>query len=216
MNINSSNDKTPFSSNIRFVTSKEFDRHCFHSFFYCGRPTLPIDSSMLKGKDIWTPDIRTCTAGGVVDSEGAAGFHIFDCRENLEKLKNDFIPAIKNMIQKPLSALIIGSKKLDRYPDSIPVFEETNSQIKKLTTPSVFKTHSNRFASTDIGYEQSTDTWFINSTYPKNPMMPDFREEVLSVDDLKNNFERIRIAPQDNLFIMDKPVTRGICPEFFE
>lgn len=215
MNIQQNNYQPNFQANIKFVNSKEFEKHCFHSYFYCGKPKEPLQASMLKGSDIWTPSVRTCTAGGVVDKDGAVGFHLFDSAENVEKVKRGFLSAMKSFVRKPESSIVIGSKELPTRPESIPLFDTIYNSVKKIVKPSIFKTHKDKLAETDIGYEKSSDTWFVVTSWRENPMMINSTKEVTTLDELKNSFEKIKIAPNDRLFVMNKEITRDTCPEMF-
>ena len=216
MQINSYNNRINYTSKIRVVTSNEFNKHLFDEYIYCGSQGSPIKDSMSKVRGFWTPSVRTCSAGGVVGNDGVLGFHFYDCLENMEKLQHRFKTMITDMIFKPKSAFIIGGKKLEERPASVPLFDIVADEVGQTVKPSIFKTHKHKFGESDIGYEKCSDTWFINSVYPKNPMLSNNDVELLSVDDLKQGFESIKIAPQDDLFIMDKKITRDICPEFFE
>lgn len=215
MNIQQKSCQPNFQANIKFVNSKEFEKHCFHSYFYCGKAKEPLQASMLKGVDIWTPSVRTCTAGGVVDKDGAVGFHLFDSVENIEKVKRGFQNVLKSFVRSPESSIVIGSKEVAGRPDSVPLFDAICQSVKKIVKPSIFKTHKNKMAETDIGYEKSSDTWYVVTSWRENPMLINFTKEVTTVDELKNSFEKIKIAPQDRLFVMDKEITKKNYPEMF-
>jgi len=215
MNIQPQTNRPSFQSNIKFVNSKEFEKHAFHTFFYCKRPEEALKQSLVKGGDVWTPAVRTCTAGGVVDNEGAVGFHIFDNAENINEVKDNFINGIKSFVQHPKSALILGSKEIMSRPESVTLFETVSKKLKEILTPSTFKTHKNMFAESDIGYEKATDTWFVVTSNQENPMLLNSIKEVVTPEELKNSFEQIKIAPQDRLFVMDKEITKNDYPEMF-
>ena len=205
-----------FKSNIRFVSSEEFGKHCLGSYFYCGGRGSELKESMKKGTDIWTSSVRSCTAGGVVDKNGAIGFHIYDIKENLNKVKDGFLNILKTAVDKPKSAIVLGSKDLKGSEESVPMFNEIEKNVKELVRPSVFKTHKNITAESDLGYEKSTDSWYIVTSHRKNPMLMTNPIEIKTAEDLKNGFEKINIAPQDKLFVRDKEVTKSDYPEFFE
>lgn len=209
------NQNINFKSNIKFVSGKEFDSKMFRRFFYCGKPQDPFISSFVKGKDVWTPEVRTCTAGGVVDTNDVLAFHLIDKAENITEAKHSFADIIRNLTVETKSALLIGSKDVKSRKLSIPLFEQVKSELKKLVTPSVFETHTNKFAESNIGYEKATDTWFINTTYPKHPMLPYKRVDITDFETLQNNFENIKIAPQDRLFVGGKEITPELYPEIF-
>lgn len=204
-----------FKANIKFVSSKEFDSKMFRQFFYCGKPKEPYIKSFVKGVDIWTPDVRTCTAGGVVDNNDVLAFHLMDKPENIDSTKRTFADIIRDFTEETKSALLIGAKNIRERKDSVPLFESVKAEIKKIVTPSIFETHKNRYAESCVGYEKATDTWFINTSIPEHPMMPNKRIDVVDFDALQANFEDIKIAPQDRLFVGGKEITSEICPEIF-
>lgn len=215
MKVQSKNYAPNFTSNIKFVSGKEFDSRMFRQFFYCGKPQEPFIESFCKGCDVWTPEVRTCTAGGVVDGNNVLAFHFMDKAENIENVKTQFASTVDNMLTNVKSALILGAKKLRQRENSIPLFEKLKTELKKIVSPSIFETHKNRFAESNIGYESYSDTWFINTTYPKSIKDLYKRDDVLTLDELLNSFGLIKIAPQDRLFVGGKEITPKICPEIF-
>ncbi|MCM1265818.1 MAG: hypothetical protein NC200_06430 [Candidatus Gastranaerophilales bacterium] len=215
MKVTSYNSQINYTSNIRIVNSNEFNKHFFDEYLYCGHPADSIKESVSKVRGFWTPSVRTCTAGGVVDNDGVLGFHLYDCLDNLQQIHEKFRTIISDAIFKPKSALILGSKNIENREASLPIFDTVESIVTESVKPSIFKTHRFRYGESDIGYEKQSDTWFINSVYPNNPMLQNDNVELLSVEDLMLGFDKIKIAPQDNFFIMDKEITREQYPEFF-
>ena len=215
MKIQSKNYSQNFTSNIKFVSGKDFDSRRFRQFFYCGKPKEPFIESFCKGYDVWTPEVRTCTAGGVVDGNNVLAFHLLDKAENIENVKTQFVNTVGNMLTDVKSALILGAKKLRQSENSIPLFEKLKTELKKIVSPSIFETHKNIFAESNIGYESYSDTWFINTIYPKSPQNLYKKDDVLTLDELLNSFKLIKIAPQDRLFVGEKEITPKICPEIF-
>lgn len=226
MRINSKSNLN-FQSKIKFVSSAEFDSNAFLKHFYCGRNAQNLEESMIKSSKHWTHGIRTCTAGGIVDSEGALGFHFYDCIKTLESVKENFADIIKKFNQNSISALIIGSKRLtgkdarefssaqSQLPLSIEIFQAVCSEIKKFVSPSIFRTYKNLSTESDIGYSLAEDSWYINTNYWKNCQMPSTETDILSLDALKSNFEEIKIAPQDSLYINNTQITADMSPEIF-
>ncbi len=211
MNVQNYNSLN-FKSNIHFVSSPNFDKQMFRSYFYCSAKK-PLMDSMRKGADIWTQSIRTCSGGGLVDNKGALGFHFFNCEETIEKVKKDLISIIQKENYQTKSALLIGGKRLTK--NSIQLIYTVLDKIKEVVNPSYFKIYKSIYAESDIGYDKQTDTWFINLTKPvdvKNPMV---RKDVLTLDELKKSFEEIKIAPQDKLFVDGKMVEKTDAPEMF-
>ena len=215
MNIQPQANRPNFQARINFVNTEEFEKHAFHTYYYCAELGASLKDSFIKGHDVWTPSIRTCTAGGIVDNDGALGFHVYDAAENIKDIKNTFSGTIKDLVKTPKSALIIGSKKLNFRPESISLFETITDKIKKFVTPSTFKTHKHMFEESDIGYEKATDTWYVVTANQEDPRLYNSIKEVVTPEALKNSFEQIKIAPQDRLFVMDKEITKKDFPEMF-
>ena len=212
MNVQNCNSLN-FKSNIHFVSSPKFDKQMFRSYFYCSSKKLLMDS-MLKGGDIWTQSIRTCSGGGLVDNQGALGFHFFNSLETIQKVKEDLIPIVKKQNCKTKSALLIGGKKITN--DSVQLFSTVLDKLKDVVKPSYFKIYKSIYAESDIGYDKHTDSWFINLTNPVDVRNIMARKDVLTLNALKKSFEEIKIAPQDKLFINGKEVTHNDAPEFFD
>ena len=212
MNVQNCNSLN-FKSNIHLVSSPKFDKQMFRSYFYCSSKK-PLMDSMLKGGDIWTQSIRTCSGGGLVDNQGALGFHFFNSLETIQKVKEDLIPIVKKQNCKTKSALLIGGKKITN--DSVQLFSTVLDKLKDVVKPSYFKIYKSIYAESDIGYDKHTDSWFINLTNPVDVRNIMARKDVLTLNALKKSFEEIKIAPQDKLFINGKEVTHNDVPEFFD
>ncbi len=212
MNVQNCNSLN-FKSNIHFVSSPNFDKQMFRSYFYCSTKKTLMDS-MLKGGDIWTQSIRTCSGGGLVDNQGALGFHFFNSLETIQKVKEDLISIVKKQNCKTKSALLIGGKRITN--DSVQLFSTVLDKLKDVVKPSYFKIYKSIYAESDIGYDKHTDSWFINLTNPVDVRNIMARKEVLTLNALKKSFEEIKIAPQDKLFINGKEVTHNDAPDFFD
>ena len=216
MEIKSNNYNPKFTSKIKFISEREFDTKMFRQYFYCGKPKAPFADSFFKGVDVWTPEVRTCTAGGVVGDYSVLAFHLLDKPENIVNVKKQFINLVNNALNNTKSALLIGAKQLEDRGVYLPLFEKLVEEVKNITTPSLFQIHKNKYAESNIGYVSNIDTWFINTTSPKNPKNFFLRDDILTLDDLLNSFESIKIAPQDKLFIDGKEITPTMCPEIFD
>ena len=212
MNVQNCNSLN-FKSNIHFVSSPNFDKQMFRSYFYCSTKKTLMDS-MLKGGDIWTQNIRTCSGGGLVDNQGALGFHFFNSLETIQKVKEDLISIVKKQNCKTKSALLIGGKRITN--DSVQLFSTVLDKLKDVVKPSYFKIYKSLYAESDIGYDKHTDSWFINLTNPVDVRNIMARKDILTLNALKKSFEEIKIAPQDKLFINGKEVTHNDAPEFFD
>lgn len=210
------NNNINFQSKIKFVSSKDFDSRLFNHIIFCKPSTAPIENSFKKAESLRTYEVRTCTAGGIVDKDGVLGFHIYDCRDNVQKIVENLSGVIKKLNKESLSALVLGAKDMPNSRHSVPLCEAVTGIVGKILNPSVFKAHTNKFAQTDLGYSKMTDTWYIDTTIPENPMMPYAkRKSVTTLKELLGSFEKITIAPQDRLFIGGKEITKDICPDIF-
>ena len=208
--------RTPnFKSRIKFVTSKEFNNCNFRDYFYCNETTKPLIDSFTTFSSIWSPNVKTCTAGGLVNKEKNWGFHLYDCIENIKNVRKDFKSIINADKNKYESALIIGSKDLTGSPNSIPLFEEVQKTLQEIVTPSIFKTFKNIYSACDIGYDKNLDTWFINLNVIINKINPFFPTDIMGIENIKDSFEKIQIAPQDELFIGDEQIKKEDFPELF-
>lgn len=210
---NISNNNLNFKSNIHFVSSPNFRKQAFKNYFYC-TSNSPLIDSMQKGGKIWTQSVRTCSAGGLVDSKGALGFHFFNCLETIKKVKEDLIPIIQKENSKTQSALLIGAK---RICDSSPMlFDTVLEKLKEVVNPSYFKIFKNIYSECGVGYDKPSDSWFINLTVPKDDSRHYIPKDILTLEELQNDFEEIKIAPQDKLFINGKEIKKSDAPEIFE
>lgn len=211
MNINPVNN-TSFKSKIVFIPLNAFEgRGATH--FYCKENPNKLMDSMIKARNIWTHDIRTCTGGGIVDDSGVLGFHFYDSVTTLKKIKSEFTQLIQSFNEKCKSALLIGSKEMDDGI-SVKVFDAALERVKKATTPSIFREHTNRSAQSNAEFSMDKDTWFVNTNYLEHTYYG-VEKDVSSLEELRRSFKEIKIAPQDRLFIGDEEITRDKCPEIF-
>lgn len=181
----------------------------------CHKPAEPLRLSFIKDSDFWTGDIRTCTAGGVVDDNGALGFHLFDCAENIINAGESMPKIIDFLNGRNKSALLIGAKNLPSRCNSVPLFDRVRSIVERFVNPSIFKVHSNNFAESNVAYEKALDTWFVNTPLPKCPCYMPNEPFVDSLESLLSAFKEIKIAPQDTLFIGERQITKQDCPKIF-
>lgn len=208
--------RTPnFKSRIKFVTSKEFNTFRFRDYFYCNETTKPLTDSFSSFGSIWSPDIKTCSAGGLVGKDKNWGFHFYDCIENIENVRKNFKSIVKPDENKYTSALLIGAKNLPDRPYSISLFREVQKTLEQIVTPSIFKTLKNIYSACDIGYDKMLDTWAINLNVLINKINPYFPTDIMDIENIKDSFEKIQIAPQDELFVGDEQIKKEDFPELF-
>jgi len=204
-----------FTSRINFVDRKTFDnfrRGAFVDF----RPQcvtegfdINLDKSkgfvndklcMVKADEFFTEGVRTCTAGGLVDSKSgvAIGFHYYDDLANLNSV-DKFIKKIFSMVPNPDKALILGSKDLKFSTYSLPIFKKIQEAISsKVANISIFKEHIFPFSETHLHYSLKDDSWTINSMYRPLTDIQEF--DVLSEDIMKKCFKEVSISNGDNLY----------------
>lgn len=205
-----------FTSRIRFVDRKVFDKFCQKGIYVDFRPDNDMSAldmmmlkpsknivhprlDVLKADEFYTDTVRTCTAGGVVDTKTgeAVGFHIFDSLDNLEKT-DDILENIFGRVKNPDRAVILGSKGLKIACESIPIFQKLYEGIsKRVKNVTIFREHLFPFSESDMHYCAKTDTWTIRSMYRP---ITDFREHnIKSKDELEKCFREVKLADGDTL-----------------
>ena len=113
------NSSVSFTSNICFVDRIAYNKIKKRNsigFWH----TVP---NILKADEFYSLDIRTCTGGGITKpstGEGE-GFHFWDDRITQRKANDNVISLIR-FVKNPERGLILGGKKLDSNPLSIPLF----------------------------------------------------------------------------------------------
>ncbi len=215
MQVHSTPNNISFQSKIKFVPYQTFLEKELLPVVDCHKPVEPFRLSFIKDSDFWTGDIRTCTAGGIIDDNGALGFHLFDCVENVNNAGESMPKIIDYSNGQNKSALLIGAKKLPTRCNSVPLFNKVRSIVERFVTPSIFGVHKNNYAESNIAYEKALDTWFVNTPLPKYPTYMPNEPFVDSLETLLSAFKEIKIAPQDTLFIGEKQITKKDCPTIF-
>ena len=193
-----------FTSRINFVNAKTFEN------FRCGTyidfrkgseivtPTFPRPD-IYKTDEFFTDEIRTCTAGGVIDSKNGQclGFHIYDNLTNEENVGN-IIENIFKLIPNPDKALLLGSKKLAcaKYSPTIfqKIYKGLSSGIKNIT---VFKEHIFPISESSLHYSLKNDTWTIHSMYRGFLNLKE--QDLISESELQKCFKEIILSPDDTI-----------------
>ncbi len=208
--FNMNNTNISFKSNIRFI-----DRNTYNKLKKVNYITFWHDApNILKAKEFYSEGIKTCTAGGVINSQQeAAGFHILDDKIN-KKNFNTIITSLFESIKKPNRALLIGSKELKDDVYSIEQFKKFKQIFqKKIKNVSFFEQHMFENSQTHYHYDSRTDTWTLFSEYQKKPNGNHF--QIKNLNRLKECFKNISIAEGDKLFICNKEITTKEAPEIF-
>ena len=207
-----------FTSRINFVDRKAFDgfRKGDYVDFRANNDLTAIDLltlravekltggeikhprlDVLKSDEFYTEEVRTCSAGGVVDTKTgeAVGFHIYDSFDNSERVQ-DVLENIFGRVKNPDRALILGSKNLKFSTYSIPIFRELYEGIaKRVPNVTIFREHTLPFSESNMHYSLKNDTWTIQSMYRPLTGIKEF--DVSSQDELNKCFKEIRIANGD-------------------
>ncbi len=205
------NNNVSFTSNIRFVPWKVFSKMEKKNaiLYYHDTPNI------LKADEFYSLDIRTCTGGGLTkQSTGEGeGFHFWDDKIT-QKKANDNVISLIRFVKNPERGLVIGGKRLDENPFSVPLFYKFRDMIKeRVQNLSEFCIHRFEDSQTHYHYDTKNDTWTICTEYRKTANSP--QRAVNSLATLKNAFEKISIAPGDRLFIGEKEIQPKDAPEIF-
>lgn len=167
-----------------------------------GIKNLRLD--VLKADEFYTDSVRTCTAGGVVNTKTgeAAGFHIYDSFDNYDET-DDILENIFGRVKNPDRALLIGSKKLDVAQYSTEIFKQIKEGImKRVPKVTLFREHTFPYSESNLCYLSEPDTWIINSMYRP---LTDYKEyDVLTKQDLDKCFKEVKIADGDVLLFEKK------------
>lgn len=207
-------DKISFTSRINFVDAKTFEKFRRGTYIEFRKEFSPaniqnaqtpwfarfVRSDAVKADEFYTDEVRTCTAGGVIDTKTGqcAGFHFFDDLDNALNTKQ-MLNAIFHLVPNPDRALILGGKKLKCSNYSIPIFEEILKGLKaKVENITIFKEHNFPVSESDLHYNLKDDTWTIRSMYRyRTDLLHD--HEVTDPEALKECFKEIKIADGDKL-----------------
>lgn len=159
---------------------------------------------VLKSDEFFTEEVRTCTAGGVVDTKSgkAVGFHIYDSLDNFNKI-GDVLENIFGNVETPDRAVILGSKNLKSSIYSIPIFQKLLKGIsERVPNLTVFKEHTLPFSESNMHYSLKNDTWTIQSMYRP---LTDYKEfDVSSQEELNKCFKEIKLANGDIITFGEK------------
>lgn len=207
------NNNVSFTSKIQFVPWKTFSsmRPLKNEILYFH--TTP---NILKADEFYSLAVRTCTGGGLTkpSTAEAEGFHFWDDKITLKKANDNVISLIR-FIKNPERGLLLGGKRLDSNPLSVPLFNKfRNMIVERVKNLTEFSIHRYEDCQTHYRYNTADDTWTICTEYRKNDKSP--QRAVNSLGTLKNAFEKISIAPGDRLFIGEKEILPKDAPELFQ
>jgi len=194
MNINS----LSFTSKINFVNDQDFWNVADGA--YVGFSADPNDDCAIqKADEFYTRAVRTCTAGGLIDSakNEAVGFHYYDGPKNNAAL-TDYVDKLFKNVKDPDKALILGGKTLTDSPYSMEQFLKIKELLsKRVDNLTILEEHRLPWSESNLHYSLPKDTWTIHTMYRP---LTDYREySALNADGLQQAFKKVQIAPDDTL-----------------
>ena len=207
-------NQVSFKSRINFVDAKTFEkfnrgkyidfrRHLDLDYYAQNnrRPWFakPVHSDIARANEFYTDEVRTCSAGGIVDLKTGkcAGFHFLDSVDNFEKI-DDMLKTLFELVPNPDRALILGSKKLVCANYSIQIFEKILKGLKnKIDKVTVFREHKFPYSESDLHYNIKNDTWTIHSMF--RPLTDIKVHAVDSANKLESCFKNIEISNGDSI-----------------
>jgi len=195
-----------FTSKINFVDKADFEKVVKGEYVDFSKDPAYINS-VRKADDYYTYAVRTCGAGGIHSSKTgeSAGYHSYDCQQMYQNL-DFFVDRFFKNVENPDQALLLGGKHLADSPYSMRQFLKLKELLEdRVENVSVIEEHVFPWSESDIYYSGKDDTYTIYSMYRP---YTDFREHaVLSPEELKVAFKKIKIAPSDTLQIKGLDVT---------
>ncbi len=207
------NNNVSFTSKIQFVPWKTF----------CSKKQTPNEilyfhdtPNILKADEFYSLDIRTCTGGGITKSSTGEGegFHFWDDKITQRKANDNVISLIR-FIKNPERGLILGGKRLESNPLSVPLFYKFKNMIaQRVKYLTEFSIHRFEDSQTHYHYNAKNDVWTICTEYRKSDKSP--QRAVNSLGTLRSTFEKISIAPGDRLFMGDKEILPKDAPDIFQ
>lgn len=192
-----------FTSRINFVDEQTFSKVAKGAFFDC----YPWQDSFKKAPEFHTYEIRSCTAGGIVDTKTkeVVGFHYYDCETYFEGIEK-FIDNLFDLIKNPDRCLVIGGKDMPNSPFSVKSFNKFKEILSdRIANVSIFGYHLPKFDESSIHYSINNDEWNIFTGC--KDMSGQFYRFVTSPKSLNENFKTIKIADGDTLLINGKLIT---------
>lgn len=204
------NNSITFKSKIKFVdlpAYRKMEKKNYIDFLH-NKPNI------LKAKEFYTLNIRTCTGGGLVNPHvEAEGFHLWDDIINNKKFP-DIVNSLFRYVKNPERGLLIGSKDLEGNPYSISQFTRLKKVfLERVKDVSLFQKHKYENSESHYSYSVKDDTWTICSCFRRGENLR--MQTVRCLKDLKECFETISIAKGDRLFIGKNEITPKDCPEIF-
>ncbi|MEI8377697.1 MAG: hypothetical protein WCF95_04075 [bacterium] len=202
------NNNISFKSNIHFVDKKTFDRIKQGAEIF-----VSPGMEMHRGKNFWTEEVKTCSAGGFISDFDAVGFHCYHSKRNFEKAQRRAANVL-NKIKEPKNGLLIGGKSHQKCPYSMSLFENLKGEFSsKVKDISIFEKLKKYYGQTHMYYSKKEDTWWLCSQYKSSAKAS--LKTVQHFPALLDFFKNISIAKTDRLFVEGKEITREKAPKIF-
>lgn len=186
-------DNLTFKSRINFVKDNSFQQ------LKKGNPVgfFPFKESFLKSDEFYTEAVRTCTAGGIIDSlnKKVVGFHFYDGEEVLKNLQI-YLDKMFSLLEKPDKALLLGGKHLHDAKYSVEIYQKVKETLKsRLDNVTTFDIHKLPWSESDLHYSAIDDVWDIHTMWRP---LTDYRErDLISQEDISNCFESMELSSDD-------------------
>ena len=212
-------DNVSFTSKFQWVDAKKFDnfRRGAYVDFRAENNLTALDMinlkniekmtggkikhprlDVVKADEFYTEEVRTCSAGGVVNTKTgeAAGFHAYDSLFTLEKV-DDILENLFGYVPNADRVFIVGSKELHCGAEfSRPIFKALYDGIaRRVKNVTVLREHTLPYSETDFHYSANNDTWTIHSMF--RPLTDIKQFDVLSREDVDKCFKEVKIADGD-------------------
>jgi len=188
-----------FTSRINFIPERVFDNIINKgSFIDWAQPETMIKKA---DSDIWTYGIRTCTAGGIINSKTkeVVGFHIYDNEDNFLNI-DTLLKRLFKLMPNADGALIIGGKDIYNRRYSTPIFNKIKEALlQNIPNVTIFEKHKIPNSESNICYSALKDEWYLNTIYSRGFSAK--LENVKNKKELCDNFEKIQISKNDILNI---------------
>lgn len=207
------NNNISFTSNIKFV---KYNKAFLSSLTGDRIGYRHNEPNILKSKDFYSMDIRTCSGGGFVKPYvEAEGFHFWDDFTNKKKFP-DIINKLFFYVKNPQRALLLGGKELPGNQYSLEQFQKLKKVfLERIKNVSIFEQHRHKCSETHYRYSLDTDTWTISSKFWERDGKELKAHSIDSVEDLLNCFEHVSIAEGDRLFIGKTEILPKDYPQLF-
>lgn len=193
-----------FTSNIKFISRNDFNllplKRLEQSGNFAGytRPRFQerVESSVIAN-EAYTDGIYGCIAGTIIE-KNMLMFHLnpvpyLDTPQIIDDYIKNYINATKQDKER-LKGLLIGGQILSERSNKLFEYLKNLFTNHKINTSFFEGQYHGR---TGVYYSQEKDTYFINAQNR-------YDRDILTIEELKDHFEKIKISKQDQLFLNGK------------